>query len=222
MDCPFRRMGCYGKVPFFITFGDNLTAVRLLAFLVLNLAFCVCVRAQVSAPFSFTHYRASDGLASNEVHGTIQDRTGYLWIATNRGLQRYDGVQYKSFQHRVGDPSSLPENVIVQILLESDYTLWVLTARGHVGIFDKNKFTYRDVPVRTKPGTPPSRNSWPYILYFEARSPALVPVSARWFTSDTASEVRRSSASCSSRSVVCSSCATSTRPSCSAKARAVP
>ena len=126
--------------------------MRLLLFLILTFDFCLSF-SQVSAPFSFTHYRPNNGLASNEVMGTMQDRNGFLWIATNRGLQRYDGVQYKTFMHREDDPTSLPENVVVQLLLESDYTLWVVTARGHVGIFDKSRFTYTDVPVKTGAGT---------------------------------------------------------------------
>ncbi len=91
----------------------------------------------------------SDGLASNEVFDITQDRIGYLWIATNNGLQRYDGVHYKTFRHRPGDPQSIPSNVLVKVLNDANDNLWIVTHGGRVGFFDKNRFTYKDVPAPT-------------------------------------------------------------------------
>lgn len=89
-------------------------------------------------------------MASNEIRSVMQDRTGYLWIASNNGLQRYDGMHYKTFQHRDGDPGSLPMNFIWQLLMDDDDNLWVLTAYGQVGLFDKKLFTYTPVPVNVE------------------------------------------------------------------------
>ena len=96
----------------------------------------------------------SNGLLSNEIRSVVQDRTGYLWIASNNGLQRYDGVHFKTFQHRDSDPKSLPMNLILQLLLDDEDNLWVLNAHGQVGVFDKNNFTYTPVQVRVeRPGS---------------------------------------------------------------------
>lgn len=89
-------------------------------------------------------------MVSNEIRSVVQDRTGYLWIASNNGLQRYDGMHYKTFQHRDDDPSSLPMNFIWQLLMDDDDNLWVLTAYGQVGLFDKKLFTYTPVPVNVE------------------------------------------------------------------------
>lgn len=40
----------------------------------------------------------SDGLASKEVFHTVKDQYGYLWIGTNQGLNRFDGVEFLSLQ----------------------------------------------------------------------------------------------------------------------------
>lgn len=104
----------------------------------------------MASPFSFTHYSMKDGLASNEVTCITQDRTGFLWIASNNGLQRFDGVQYKNFRHRDNDPSGIPNNLITQVHADRDDNLWVLSAHGQVGIFDKNLFTYKPVAVNCR------------------------------------------------------------------------
>jgi Predicted periplasmic ligand-binding sensor domain len=44
------------------------------------------------------HYGLSAGLASNEVNTVAQDEAGYIWIGTANGLQRFDGLRYKSFR----------------------------------------------------------------------------------------------------------------------------
>ena len=114
--------------------------------------FLSVLRAQVASPFSFTHYNMKDGLASNEVTCITQDRTGFLWISSNNGLQRFDGVQFKHFRHNDKDPTSIPNNLITQVLSDKEDNLWVVSAHGQVGIFDKNRFTYK--PVVVKPRRP--------------------------------------------------------------------
>jgi ligand-binding sensor domain-containing protein len=112
------------------------------------------VSAQPVTPFTFTRYTMATGLLSNEVRSVVQDRTGYIWIATNNGLQRFDGVHYKTFQHRDNDPTSLPANFLIQLLLDNDDQLWVVSADGQVGRFDKSKFTYTPVGAKAqKPGS---------------------------------------------------------------------
>lgn len=105
------------------------------------------LKAQVSSPYSFTHYGMVEGLASNEVFSVAQDQIGYLWIATNNGLQRYDGVHYKTFRHQEQNSQSLPANVLIKVMIDAKDNLWVVTNTGNVGLFDKNTFVYKPVPM---------------------------------------------------------------------------
>lgn len=119
----------------------------------LILPFFMCwqlVTAQPTFPFTFSHYSMSTGLMSNEIRSVAQDRTGYLWIASNNGLQRYDGVHFKTFQHRDNNSKTLSQNNVLQILIDKADNLWVLLANGEVGLFDKNKFFYTPVLVQVK------------------------------------------------------------------------
>ncbi len=48
---------------------------------------------------NFVHYTIGDGLSNNTVNGMVQDSTGYMWISTASGLNRYNGsrfIQYHS------------------------------------------------------------------------------------------------------------------------------
>jgi ligand-binding sensor domain-containing protein/signal transduction histidine kinase len=106
--------------------------------------------AQEPLQFSFTHYSAASGLLSNQVNTIVQDREGYLWMGTTDGLQRFDGVRYKSFQRKENDSSSIPSNPVWQLLVDSNDRLWVLLANGKVGVFDTRKFKFTEVPARFK------------------------------------------------------------------------
>ncbi len=70
------------------------------------------------------------GLASHSVNAIFQDRTGYIWIATDSGLHRYDGYGYQRFDHSVAGSASLPDSVITAIAQDGDGRLWVGT-RSH-------------------------------------------------------------------------------------------
>jgi len=96
------------------------------------------------------HHGPSAGLASNEVNSTTQDETGYIWIATANGLQRFDGLRYKTFRTNKKDASAIPHNFILQVLFDKKKNLWITTGDGKVGIFDTKNFTYHEVRVIVK------------------------------------------------------------------------
>ena len=51
-----------------------------------------------SEQVKFTVLTAKDGLSSNTVNAILKDRYGLLWIATEEGLNKYDGHSFKSYQ----------------------------------------------------------------------------------------------------------------------------
>jgi ligand-binding sensor domain-containing protein/two-component sensor histidine kinase len=78
----------------------------------------------------FRHFTKEEGLPSDVVRWVSQDVTGYLWIATDNGLARYDGHSMKVFGHNPEDPTSLSENLILALYESSDSLLWVGTNNG--------------------------------------------------------------------------------------------
>ena len=110
---------------------------------------CFSLHAQQVKRYSFFHHSTSAGLASNEILTVAQDALGYIWIGTNNGLQRFDGVRYETFRPRPGDPSAIPNNNVSQILFDRKNRMWLLTADGKVGIFDTRRLVYHGISVRT-------------------------------------------------------------------------
>jgi diguanylate cyclase (GGDEF)-like protein len=83
----------------------------------------------------FAHLSISDGLEDTVIFAMEQDQSGYLWIATRTGLNRFDGAQFWTYTQADG----LPHNLARDLLLDRDGTLWAATERG-VAWFDGQRF----------------------------------------------------------------------------------
>jgi ligand-binding sensor domain-containing protein len=78
----------------------------------------------------FEKFSLQDGLAGNSIHEIIQDSVGFLWIATESGLSKFDGVSFKNYTKDYNNSFSLPSNVINKLYLDSKGILWVGTNYG--------------------------------------------------------------------------------------------
>ncbi len=151
INCVFCRINRAPPVAEYPTFEKNKNAALFRFYLLLLFFFLhYCGQTQTGSPFVFTRYSSTGGLASNEIYGVQQDRDGYLWIATNNGLQRYDGNKYKTFRHDDAVPASLPSNVIPRMLLDKNDVLWLGTSKGEFGTFDKKRFVFQPVSVKAR------------------------------------------------------------------------
>jgi len=81
--------------------------------------------AAAAQHFSFKNHGPDEGLNST-VSQFLQDRTGFLWVATGNGLFRYDGAHFEMF----GPESGLPSPSIRRLHESADGVLWVATSRG--------------------------------------------------------------------------------------------
>jgi diguanylate cyclase (GGDEF)-like protein len=80
--------------------------------------------------YSHQVWQAREGLPQNSIHAMIQTRDGYLWLGTQEGLVRFDGVQFAVF-----DRSNTPwmrSNHVQALLEDRDGALWVGTNGGGV------------------------------------------------------------------------------------------
>lgn len=71
-------------------------------------------------------WQTSDGLPHNSSTALLQDRRGYLWVATNSGVARFDGARFESF--KVAD--GLPDNRVLCLMEDRDGRIWAGTANG--------------------------------------------------------------------------------------------
>jgi ligand-binding sensor domain-containing protein len=98
----------------------------------------------------FNKVQPPDGRSFRHVTGMVQDRQGYMWFASKKGLFRYDGYQMVTFKHDPLDSSSLATNALEAITIDPNGIIWIATYEG-AGLerFDPNtgRFThYRNNP----------------------------------------------------------------------------
>ena len=73
----------------------------------------------------FRSYGVADGLPSSAVNAIAQDSRGYLWLATDDGLARYDGTGFRVWRHDPADPGSLPGNLVQALHVDAQNRVWV-------------------------------------------------------------------------------------------------
>lgn len=129
-----------------------MTGISLKKLLLLIHVMCMTLmlHAQNNKQYAFTHYTVNNGLAAYNITSIIQDKEGYMWIASINGLQRFDGFRFLTFKHNPNDPQSIPDNFIAQLLLDKEQHLWMFFSNGDVGIFDTHKMTFKKAKLKLK------------------------------------------------------------------------
>lgn len=97
--------------------------------------------------YLFSHLHTHDGLASETVNAVAQDDKGFIWIAGNNGLQRYDGKSFLTFQHKEDDKTSLPYSRVTWLKKDMKNRLWLLLEDNKIGYFNTSNFSFHEVPV---------------------------------------------------------------------------
>lgn len=71
------------------------------------------------------YFNTSHGLSNNQISQIVKDKSGFLWIGTVNGLNRFDGNSFTTFFHQPGDPKSLGHNYIYALYADSHNRIWV-------------------------------------------------------------------------------------------------
>lgn len=94
--------------------------------------FVLTAAAQVSSSYNlnFETYNTQQGLSDNVVLKTVQDKYGFLWLATHNGISRFDGLHFKNYTHNPADSNSLRSIWVTDLLIDDQQILWVTTEWG--------------------------------------------------------------------------------------------
>ncbi|MFT5823661.1 MAG: ligand-binding sensor domain-containing protein [Crocinitomix sp.] len=82
---------------------------------------------------SYRQFTADNGLPSNEVYKVIEDRNGYIWMATDRGVVRYDGYDCEIFTTKDG----LSNNVVFWIHEDDKGRIWFSCLDNTICFYDQ-------------------------------------------------------------------------------------
>ena len=92
--------------------------------------------AKLLRPIRFDRLSLEQGLSQAAVMDVLQDRRGYVWLATEDGLNRYDGTSFKVYRHDAADVATLPDSFVWDVEEDGAGGLWIAT-RGGLGRWDR-------------------------------------------------------------------------------------
>lgn len=98
----------------------------------------------------FRIYDIADGLPSSRISAMAQDREGYLWLATEDGLARFDGSDFRVWQHERNNPRSAPDNVLSAVCVDSKNRVWVGTSGAGLYVLEQDRTQFRQYNHRTR------------------------------------------------------------------------
>lgn len=79
-----------------------------------------------------------DGLPDDSIKALIQTRDGYIWLGTELGLVRFDGVRFTGFSHETAD--AISNSAITGLFEDSQGRLWIGTQNKGLTIYQDGKF----------------------------------------------------------------------------------
>ena len=130
---------------------------RLAAILLLGMLLTSTLAIAAGSEPVFHTLTTADGLAENSVYSVVQDQRGFLWVGTQDGLSRYDGVGFRTFRANAQRSStSLASNFVLSLCQDRAGRIWVGTGGG-LSRYDPRTDQFRN--YRAEPGDSSSLTS---------------------------------------------------------------
>jgi ligand-binding sensor domain-containing protein len=89
----------------------------------------------ISWEYNYDHFGIQNGLPSSETYQVHQDKSGLLWILTDRGVVRYDGFQFKTYTTENG----LCDNVNFRVVEGYDGEIWFIGFNSLLSVYKDGK-----------------------------------------------------------------------------------
>ena len=93
------------------------------------------------ADFSFVdpYFEAvgdTESIGDSVITSLLQDRKGFLWIGTTKGLIQYDGYRFRRYAHNPRDPRTLVGEYILTLCLGEDGRIWIGTNSNGISVLN--------------------------------------------------------------------------------------
>lgn len=119
--------------------------LRTFGLLALAAAPLIAVSTPLPDTPQFRRLGVEQGLPSSRINALAQDRAGYLWIATDDGLARYDGVGMRVWRHNPGIVGGMPDNLVNTLHVDQSDAVWLGFSSGGVGVIDERRAEVRPI-----------------------------------------------------------------------------
>lgn len=117
---------------------------------ILQIAVCAVVflcfeTLQSQNQVSFRQLSVKEGLSQNSAISIAQDSIGYLWIATQDGLNKYDGREFTVFPYSFKDITRTDYSHLGSMYSDKEGRFWILPLDGIPRVFDINSQTFEPI-----------------------------------------------------------------------------
>jgi len=125
---------------YFLYLKDSIAAVKkiLLLFPFFLITVSSTLRAQ-NSDITFEQISLEQGLSQSIVECIVQDNQGFMWFATEDGLNKYDGYTFNVFLHNAADHGSLSSNDIKSLCVDVSGALWIGMFQGGLNRYDREQ-----------------------------------------------------------------------------------
>ncbi len=87
----------------------------------------------------YNHTNVESGLNYDQIEYILMDRDGFIWLAIQAGLQRFDGYNFTSYNYDANDSTTISDIFTTTVFEDSQGKIWVGTASNGINVFDKEK-----------------------------------------------------------------------------------
>lgn len=92
---------------------------------------------------SFKRFSTQEGLSSERIRSIAEDEQGFLWVGTENGLHRYDGMRFHQFRFNPRNKNSISTNLISKLYVDRSNNLWICTNNGLTLLDQENGIFHR-------------------------------------------------------------------------------
>lgn len=116
----------------------------------------LCVQFLFGQSTSYELISVSEGLSQGMAFDILQDKEGFIWVATKYGLNRYDGTNFNTFLHSKDDPFSIATNQTTALLQDKKGRIWIGTGEKRIIVFEpkSQRFYYSDIDLGSSADAP--------------------------------------------------------------------
>ncbi len=101
--------------------------------------------SQEGKQISFRHLTVEHGLSQNSVVSIAQDSIGYLWMATQDGLNKYDGKTFQIFNKQFDDVTRPTYSKLGKTYVDKSGELWIISSSGKLEKFNRKTEEFKQV-----------------------------------------------------------------------------
>ena len=99
------------------------------------------IQAQIA-----TFYTTDNELSSSLINAIYQDKRNYIWIATEDGLNKFDGVKFSIYKNNPDDPTSIKNNYVRDLFEDSSGRFWIGCINGAL-LYNRTTDSFREIQL---------------------------------------------------------------------------